>query len=261
VIANRTNNFNNSVSITWYPNDGAGHFGLKKYIFTNLFSSSFISVGDLTGDARPDLVSNPGILWFENIWPNTVSTGICNDSIQFQIANDTICLGDPISGTLIPTASGDYFWNLGNFYIQEGSSFSWVSDSSGLFDLGVSLIQDGCIKDTVIQIFIDPCLSLNEKVNVFFTLFPNPSRTEVSIAIPANSKKGYLIELTDLLGKSILQRSSIGESLFTISVSDHSSGVYLLSVTDQETNSKQTQQLNSYSSQHPFHIFLQPFVR
>jgi len=248
VIDCASNNLN-TISISWYPNDGTGHFGLRKIIYFDFYGSSFISAGDLTGDGLPDILSNTGqsnsgLFWFENLWPNTSGIGVCNDTLAFQIVEDSICLGETLSGNLIAIdPDSEYFWNLGNFHLQYGPSISWMSNSTGLFNLSISQVKDECIKDTTIQIYVDPCLSLNEYKVDFFTLFPNPCKTEISIAIPSNSKKGYLIELTDLLGKPILQRSCIGGNLITISLTDHSSGVYLLSVTDQETNSKQTQQL------------------
>lgn len=137
--------------------------------------------------------------------------------------------------------SGEIIWsgNLNTFFIEDFIQLS----NNDIVVIGAEY-TGSTAKIRLLRYGISGVWGLPEQTDDSdVTIFPNPCKTEVSISIPSDSKKGYLIELTDLLGKSILQRSCIGESLFTIPLSGHSSGVYLLSVTDQETNLKQTRQL------------------
>jgi hypothetical protein len=102
---------------------------------------------------------------------------------------------------------------------------------------------NGCT-DTSECILVDDYLNLSQNTTTIQSaIFPNPCSIEVTIYISSNSTNKYTVELTDLLGKRILQRSISGENYVTIPLYENSKGIYLLSVTDQETNSKQMQQL------------------
>lgn len=233
--------------IAWFENDGSGNFALMDEIYDNFYAVGAIAAGDLTGDSYPDLVSSPGILWFENLGLNPEeSHPICPDSLQFQLVNDTICLAQPLSGSITLVAdSGYYMWNLGNIQYMYGTSFSWASNATGIFDLGISLIQESCINDTVIKVYVESCLSLeeHEHEHELISIYPNPAKTEITVSITSDLQREYLIELEDLLGKKILQQSLFYQSNLTIPVSDQSPGIYLLSITNMETGVEQIHQL------------------
>jgi hypothetical protein len=107
----------------------------------------------------------------------------------------------------------------------------------------VKITLNGCT-DTSECILVDDYLNLSQNTTTIQSaIFPNPCSIEVTIYISSNSTNKYTVELTDLLGKRILQRSISGENYVTIPLYENSKGIYLLSVTDQETNSKQMQQL------------------
>lgn len=229
--------------IAWYENDGLASFSLMNAIYENFYSVSFITTGDINGDTRPDLVSIPGIHWFENLGAGTTGP-ICADSIQFQLSADTVCLGQTISGIIAPAAdSGSYTWNLGNMEYAYGTTFSWISNTVGAFDLGIYHVEGTCTRDTVVTIYIESCLMLEEYGKDVFSIYPNPSRMDLTISTTSDFKGELLIELENLLGQKIFQKSVLDQSNFTIPFSEQSPGVYLLSITDKVTGIKQTNQV------------------
>lgn len=227
-------------SIAWYENDGLANFGLMNTIYNNFYGVNFINTGDINGDTRPDLVSISGVLWFENLGlPN--GEPVCSDSIQFQIAEDTVCLGQAISGIIAPVAdSGYYTWNLGNIQYVYGTSFSWISNTVGTFDLGIYHVEGTCTRDTVIKVHVESCLMLEEYGKDVFSIYPNPTHMDLTVSTASDFKGELLVELENLLGQRILQKSFLNQHTFVIPFSDQSPGIYLLSITNKVTGVKQT---------------------
>lgn len=138
--------------------------------------------------------------------------------------------------------SGDIIWSgdLSTFSIEDVIQLS----NDDIFVIGSSYIGETS-KIRLLRYSISGVsdLAIEQLKEIDFVLFPNPCKKEVSISIQSDPNKEYLIELTDLLGKSILQSTGIGGNALTIPLLSQSPGIYLFSVIDPETNLKQTRQL------------------
>jgi len=70
------------------------------------------------------------------------------------------------------------------------------------------------------------------KVNAEFSVYPNPSKDQVQVALGASTQKEVLLQLFDLQGKLLLQRNGMQHE-DQIDISNLPKGMYHLSITDE----------------------------
>lgn len=78
-------------------------------------------------------------------------------------------------------------------------------------------------------------LNENKIERTDLTIFPNPANTEINISL-ANAIENYKVTLTDLSGKSIVERNNVK----SINVSNIEKGIYILTVNGKNINARKT---------------------
>jgi len=114
--------------------------------------TSIYNEANIFFDANPPIQTNQTLSTIYNC------EGITIESLSsIAICENTSILGsvsDPLSVT-------EFSWNLDSIFTSASSSFYWLSDTSGTFNLTVTKNNDYCIRDTTIQVEVYPSYFLN----------------------------------------------------------------------------------------------------
>lgn len=137
------------------------------------------------------------------------------------VANPTlVCIGD--AATLSVNGGVSYTWNPGSL---TGSVVN-VSPSVTTNYTVQGIDVNGCANSNVLNLVVDQCVGLNEKVNNIrsFKVYPNPSNGKISITI--NSSQAQIM-IEDLAGKQIY-KTQLNAELTNMDLSFLSKGLYLI---------------------------------
>lgn len=121
----------------------------------------------LPGLPTGTVINNFASIFFDQnpaVITNTTKTTLYEcPPVEFSLPVSPLCFGETLtSGAIWDGALQSTFaWNLNNFEFQTGSSFSWTSDTSGVFTLNVMGTNGICQSDSAISITILPQLTPN----------------------------------------------------------------------------------------------------
>lgn len=189
-------------------------------------------------------------------------------AFYLNVANNTlleVCKSIPyetVSDTVI-TVCEDSAFTVKSGVTQNGYTFQWYKDekpiitgtsenldflSSKLTDAGVYFcrVSNGCrvIQTQHITLNVKPLkdcsVGIPEKdANPLFNMYPNPATDLVTIQIKNTAMNHVAVELIDLVGRSVYTDDIVhvnsGNS-FLISVANLTKGIYLLKITNRQTN-------------------------
>lgn len=107
-------------------------------------------------------IYNSGSIYFDSNPPIITNTKIhtiydCSQLIQNSTFPSLECQNEIIQG-LIPDAfsTSDFVWEIIGVETISGFDFNWLADTSGIFNLKVSVSNEFCDKDTTIQFTVLP---------------------------------------------------------------------------------------------------------
>jgi hypothetical protein len=109
-----------------------------------------------------------------------------------------------------------------------------------------TLADDACedISDNWIIVTREDPLSVEDFANsINFRAYPNPTTSVLNLQSSANQSFEITIELYDISGRRVYQEENTLHSTIRINVASLQSGVYLLNITDKESNSKITRRV------------------
>ncbi len=95
--------------------------------------------------------------------------------------------------------------------------------------------------------FVEPVSSNSNNADIFtpyLRLIPNPASTEVRVEFRIAGDGDAVAELFDLTGNKIdIQAMTLGEGAYHFNLKGISSGIYLVSLIDKQTNERQVAKL------------------
>jgi len=206
---------------TVYADVIVGSGGLSIEGDLNYTGSSVDWVSDVDGNERLMRLSSDYVEVASNInFSLTLSPDNTSADMNLILVKENTGTSnvDVIYGTLVGT---DYVIN--------------VTDASS-FDAFVAIVvrYDETANDTLSEQYtltIGAPTGINEVNNAYFSVYPNPAKENINIALTANNYK-YVV-LTDLLGNTILKSENIpSNGKMIISTNDLKNGMYFLSLTD-----------------------------
>ena len=177
-------------------------------------------------------IQDPLDVAFTNVWARDCNTsGFDNIDVTFDDNAGEIACATPTSGTYAPNGELSTFNGVdynGDWQIILVDFFN--GDTGTLNSWGIELCST-----TVTQ------LSVDEFSNVDFSIYPNPNNGEFTVKLNSASNDDIEIEVFDIGGRRIFDRSYTNNSNFDeiITLNNVQSGMYLVNVTDgQKTATK-----------------------
>jgi len=100
---------------------------------------------------------------------NTVINTIMDCSvIEMDSIQTTICLGEGIDITAFNDYISDYNWSINSFYDVNSNSLNWISDTFGSFQIHLTVDNNICNRDTVIDLLVKNSYIFNENVTICY---------------------------------------------------------------------------------------------
>lgn len=130
-----------------------------------------------------------------------------------------------VSGQLVSTSAVSYQWYLDDVILSNETSQTLTPLVNGSYTVSVE-DENGCIG--VSQAYIYSTVDIaNSDISNLVTIYPNPTSNSFEIICPAKST----IKIYDMMGKLLRNISTIN-SKSTIDVSDFSTGIYSIKVSN-----------------------------
>jgi PKD repeat protein len=102
----------------------------------------------------------------------------------------------------------------------------------GTYNVTVTVTHDGCTVSTTREVVVDKVLSTSQfEENRKLSIFPNPAKDEITIALNSKTLVNPKIEIYSLEGKKVKEIYEFGSEV-KISLTDFSKGVYLVKLFD-----------------------------
>lgn len=189
--------------------------------------------------------------------PDTVNVTFRVDMYEYTSAYNTVNLNGPFNGWCgacaemldpdndsifeltiqILTGVTEFKYTLNGWDFQEEFTEGdpCTSTIGGFTNRSIEVLGD-----TVLPVFCyNSCESCDTRPNGIddvnlaesISVYPNPANSELNIK--ANTNGVYTVTMTDILGKTIMNRTLIGSEITSINTSNLSEGLYLMTVTDE----------------------------
>ncbi len=147
--------------------------GLAEFIFEDILlpdsttneikSHGFMKyrIKPLVGLSENTEIQNTADIFFDFNPPVETNTTLntayeCGAAMQLEMSSLVICENDSLFGNAIDLITATEFqWELIGVESISGNEFSWVADTTGVFDLMVSSTNPICARDTIIQITVN----------------------------------------------------------------------------------------------------------
>jgi len=226
-----------------YPQEGEGYVGLfcygndsgqREYIEVQLISpliegqeyvfSMYVSLADHYGSA----INNLGVAVTNFIVEGNGQIGVIDVTPQVKAINP---ISDEenwtqITGTFI-AEGGEEYLTIGNFFSDEDTEVIFIYGSP--FTYWGYYYFDSVSLTPVILSTNDEILDNQLKV------YPNPTSDIITVELVNNYSSKVTYKLYNLLGE-LIYTSETNNQLFSIDMSDLSRGIYLLELTDAQSN-------------------------
>lgn len=226
-----------------YPQEGEGYAGLfcygsdsnqREYIEVQLISpliegqeyefSMYVSLADHYGAA----INNIGVAVTDYIVEGNGQIGVIPETPQIK-AIDPISDEEnwtQIAGTFI-AEGGEEYLTIGNFFSDEDTEKISIWGSPFL-NWGYYYFDSVSLTPVI--------LSTNDEIlDNQLKVYPNPTSNLVTIELTNNYSSNVTYKLYNLLGE-LIYTSESNDQLFSIDISDLSRGIYLLELTDAQSN-------------------------
>ena len=170
----------------------------------------------------------------ESAGVHELASGICIGEVDVDLTFDdegtTVnCSSTNIGDNVLPQVSlsdfsdgldslGDWVFFITDVNVGDGNTATWNSVTLTI-----------CVGGT------EPVLAVNDLVvDNLFTIYPNPNNGEFSIQVNSSSSNNILVEVYDLRGRLILNKSYDNSGSFNekLNLGNVQSGLYLLNVSD-----------------------------
>ena len=161
--------------------------------------------------------------WFSGIGSNVDLTIESGDTVIWTWTSPNHTVENDPAGTSVETFDS-------GFLAANGSTFSYTFTTLGTNDYYCGIHGAGSMSGTI-TVVADGSLSVPafkdsmEAINIY----PNPASSNLNIDVPSQLKTGLTIEVYDVLGKKLLQKS-ISKLTTNISISQWNTGVYLMKI-------------------------------
>lgn len=184
---------------------------------------------------------------FENTGTDEARTVYITDLLDPQLDEDTFTMISASHSYVVSRISNQLNWTFENIDLPVSLPNSPVGKGYITFrikpfpgyDVGdviansASIIFESnpaIITNTFYTEFVDSLRS-SEFANNNFLMFPNPSNGILNIELTENSGLIAALEITDVLGKSVLSQKGSGSNTQTIDISTVQSGIYFVTIT------------------------------
>lgn len=230
------------------PFDGAAHIGLVTFVTSlsnyrehvgvellqplimgeTYYLSLYVSFTGSSGFGAP--TNNFGIklssigYMAETPIPIDNFSHVFNESAIVDSLNWTM-----ISASIVADSAYSHLY-LGNFFDDLSTDFQ---SQSKLSNHGYYYVDNICISTDSLN-----CFPVNVEEESFvedFTLGPNPCHDYVNVSLSTHGKE-YALELLSLTGELILPRQTTRNAQISLNLSNADSGIYILHVTNTQTN-------------------------
>jgi hypothetical protein len=151
-------------------------------------------------------------------------------TVTAQAASDTICALN--STGLTATGATSYNWapNTG-LSSTSGSSVTGTYSVAGVYNYTVTGNQSGCTGTSTVSVVVLACTGVNEANNVIASIFPNPSKGNITVNFGQSS--GSKVVVLDMIGNIVYQSTAnAGTSKMNIDLGNMPKGMYLITVTN-----------------------------
>lgn len=144
-------------------------------------------------------------------------------NLPVNLGNDTtLCLNQQLE--LTTNINGDHYWNTGQ--LTNNIVVGPFNTPDSLIYI-VEVESAGCLGADSINVVIDNCVGINDKIESNITTYPNPSSDYITIT--NNTWNTYDVMINDLSGK-IIYKQTFTDYNNTIDLSTINNGIYILTV-------------------------------
>lgn len=197
-----------------------------KYISTPADADSVLTVGAVDANKLYTRFSSRGIPDDKRIKPDVAAMG---QSAAVVSASGTVTTA---SGT---SFSSPIICGMVAGYWQANPTLTAMQVMENVRKSGSQAAKpDKILGNGIPNLF--KALANQEEVSSFYKVYPNPTKTEITVEINDFSGKNYEATLTDIMGR-IYHNEIIKNRIQTISVEKMPSGIYFLRVGNEEKNS------------------------
>jgi len=203
-------------SYSWLPNIGSGPGPLTVTPCTTTTYTVTVNDGCGTPPASASVVVTVNPLPILTLTPQ----------------EDTVCVNSTINILFGTPPGGTYFG-----FAVTGNNFNAAFAGAGTHSVSYRYTDsNGCTDSITVSVFVDLCTGVESLIREasILDIFPNPVTNELTIV---NSWAGIeIVNVYDVLGEKVLQRTIHGENKAVINVKTFPAGVYFIVVKDDKNN-------------------------
>lgn len=159
-----------------------------------------------------------------NIPPIIVLDEYMFDTVCLQSNNMELPIGYPLGGVYSGTGL------VGNEFIPSIAGLGTFVTYYQFVD------SNNCISVDSSFVFVENCLGISEMNTNRFSVYPNPTKGQISIEQNENSSYSFCI--FDVFGQIHYQNPTISQNIYNIDLTELSRGIYYFEIIDKDSNEK-----------------------
>jgi PKD repeat protein len=215
-----TNNTSNATNTNW-------SFGDNTSSAINNPNKSYSSVGTFNVKL---IVANANNCYDTTEKPITVKTNLVIGEIMGDTAPSS--LTNLYTYTIASQINASYAWSVNNGILQSGQgtntiNIKWNSKGAGIIKALIDKVNF-CADSNNLTVSVNPVGIENLRLENDLSVFPNPTKTEITIT-NKNGWKGKQFIISNIIGQEVL-RGKLNQGETTINLSELKAGTYLLSI-------------------------------